>query len=202
MASAAEPLKRRLLVYVAWSIPLTLLFVISYGTTNWLAAQRPQRLHLYADWELGIPFVPWMIGVYLSFNAMMMLPVFVLTVREIHRLAAAFALATLAGSVGHSLLPGQLGWAREAHVSGPFAMLYLLDRPHNLVPSLHVAYSVMGGLIVWRRATSAPLRWGTAGWTCALAASVLLIHQHHLLDVVTGAALGGICAWWFFSRSV
>jgi membrane-associated phospholipid phosphatase len=62
-------------------------------------------------------------------------------------------------------------------------------RPHNLLPSLHVALSVVCVHVYARHA-------GTAGkallwlWAGAVAASTLLLHQHYLLDVLSGAALG------------
>jgi membrane-associated phospholipid phosphatase len=87
------------------------------------------------------------------------------------------------------LLPTQLGWTQPA--------CFNLDYPHNLVPSLHVAYAVLAGAVVWNGATARWLRVLSGAWLALLISSVLLVHQHHLLDVVTGAALGIFCYRWF-----
>jgi len=78
-----------------------------------------------------------------------------------------------------------------------FAAMYQLDLSHNLVPSLHITYS---SLIVWviAHALADSQRgrlWTTLlrGWLTLIAASVLLVHQHHLLDVLAGLALGRYC---------
>ena len=130
-----------------------------------------------------------MIWVYLSINLFLALPLAVLNIADIRRFARAVALATVAAALAHLLLPTQLGWTQPA--------CFNLDRPHNLVPSLHVAYAVLAGAVVWNGATAHWLRILSGAWLALLISSVLLVHQHHLLDVVTGAALGIFCYRWF-----
>jgi membrane-associated phospholipid phosphatase len=60
---------------------------------------------------------------------------------------------------------------------------------HNLVPSLHVALSVVCVAVYARRA-GLPGKMLLWLWAGVIAASTLLLHQHYLLDVLTGAALG------------
>jgi membrane-associated phospholipid phosphatase len=189
VSSGAEPFSRRLAVYLRLSIWLTLLFLLTYTTTNRLSALRTNHFRLYFDRELSIPFVPWMIWVYLSINLFLALPLAVLNIADIHRFARAVALATVAAALAHLLLPTQLGWTQPA--------CFKLDLPHNLAPSLHVAYAVLAGAVVWSGATARWLRVLSGAWLALLISSVLLVHQHHLLDVVTGAALGISCYRWF-----
>ncbi len=189
MSSGAESFSRRLAVYLRLSIWLTLLFLVTYTSTNRLSAVRTNPFRLYFDRELSIPFVPWMIWVYLSINLFLTLPLAVLNIAQIHRFARAVALATVAAALAHLLLPTQLGWTQPA--------CFNLDLPHNLVPSLHVAYAVLAGALVWNGATARLLRIFSGAWLALLISSVLLVHQHHLLDVVTGAALGVFCYRWF-----
>jgi membrane-associated phospholipid phosphatase len=189
VSSGAEPFGRRLAVYLRLSIWLTLLFIVTYTATNRLSAQRTDPFRLYFDRELSIPFVPWMIWVYLSINFFLALPLAVLNIAEIRRFAKAFALATVAAALAHLLLPAQLGWTQPA--------CFNLDSPHNLVPSLHVTYSVLAGAVVWNGTTAFWLRIVSGAWLALLVSSVPLVHQHHLLDVVTGAALGILCYHWF-----
>jgi membrane-associated phospholipid phosphatase len=189
VSSGAEPFSRRLAVYLRLSICLALLFTVTYTATNRLSALRTNHLRLYFDRELNIPFVPWMIWVYLSINFFLALPLAVLNIAEIHRFARAFALATIAAALTHLLLPTQLGWAQPA--------CFTFDYPHNLAPSLHVAYAVLAGAAVWHGASSFWVRMFSGAWLALLVSSVVLVHQHHLLDVVTGAALGILCYRWF-----
>jgi hypothetical protein len=44
-------------VYLGYAALSAALMALVYFSCNWLAAQRQERLHLYAAWELGIPFV-------------------------------------------------------------------------------------------------------------------------------------------------
>ncbi len=59
-------------------------------------------------------------------------------------LAYAFLVGTLASTVVFVLFPGELGYSRPEYVAEfdfLFQLLYQLDRPHNLYPSLHVTFS-------------------------------------------------------------
>jgi membrane-associated phospholipid phosphatase len=60
---------------------------------------------------------------------------------------------------------------------------------HNYIPSLHVAFAVAGAWIFAREGSTA-IRTSLAAWAITLIASTLLLHQHYLVDVVAGAALG------------
>lgn len=187
--------RANLLPFCGYSAALNLLFIAVYGTTNALTARRAQGLSLYADWELAIPFVPGFIVVYASIAVLLNLPLFMLQRHELRPFAMAFALATLAAGVSFVLLPATLGFARPVTVPGfeaAYALLYRLDLPHNLVPSLHVTYSTLTVLAVSqgkRLLTRGILR----TWLAAIAVAVLLTHQHHVLDVVSGLLLGAIC---------
>ncbi len=187
-------------LYVGLLVQLTLLFGVVYGGCNWLTAQRETTWGMYAQWELAIPFVPAMVFVYFSISALFWLPMFCLNPVQMRALARAFALATVIAGVSFLLIPGHLGHARPDNVPGfapVYATLYQLDLSHNLVPSLHIAYSsllvwVMGHALAGDRHSR---RWTLLlqGWLALIAVSVLLVHQHHLLDVLTGLVLGRYC---------
>jgi hypothetical protein len=191
----AEPFSARLTAYLRWSLALALLFVVTYGSTNWLAAMRPARFRLYFDWELAIPFVPWMIWIYLSVQVFLALPLFVLDAAGISRLGRAFALATLAAAVIHLALPADLGWPRPATVVGYriFEPLFSIDRPHNLAPSLHIVYSALACMAIWSAAKRVWIKALAAVWLALLVCSVALVHQHHLVDIASGLALAALC---------
>lgn len=171
----------------------TLFALVFYGADAW-AAHRPWRWHLYADWELAIPYWP---AAYPLYHSVFVLP-FLLgwqarSVASIRHWERRMAAAIVLGAACFALLPAELGFAQVD--PGPWQPLaqftgWVAGR-HNLVPSLHVALSLLTCRLLWRPAGPG-LRTALTLWWPLLALSVLLTHQHHLADVLSGAALG---AW-------
>jgi hypothetical protein len=192
---AAEPFRSRIGIYLRWSLALSLLFLLTYGSTNWLASTRATRFHLYFTWELTIPFVPWMVWVYLSLPLFLAMPLWALNSDGINRLGRAFVLATLYAALIHLAFPADPGWPRPTTVPGYpiFERIYSLDRMHNLAPSLHIAYSTLAVLAIWHGTRRTPMRPISAVWFALLVSSVALIHQHHLLDIASGLTLAVVC---------
>jgi hypothetical protein len=199
LESAGEPFGPRLVVYLRWSVALTLLFLLTYGGTNWLASMRQTRFHIYFSQELAIPFVPWMIWAYLSLQVFFLLPLLVLNSVGLSRFGEALALATLIAAVIHLAVPADLGWARPVIVPGypVLTRFFSFDRPHNLVPSLHVAYGTLTCMVVWNATRRQWIRLVASLWLVVLLCSVSLIHQHHLADIATGLVLAAICFRWY-----
>jgi hypothetical protein len=102
------------------------------------------------------------------------------------RMAAAIVIAGAA----FLLLPARLGhappdagaWRTWAEAAA------LVAGQHNLVPSLHVALSLITLRAVWPLAAPA-WRAGLGVWWGLGTLSVLVTHQHHLLDVLAGVGL-------------
>ena len=171
---------------------LYLQFFLVYGISNWLAAQRMERYQFYFDWEPAIPLVPEFIYIYLSMSLFVILPLGYLQPWQLRRWALSFMWMTFVAGFIFILLPTELATSRLAELpeSQPlFALLYTLDLPHNLFPSLHVAYTTLTLLIIigsrYRDAWVGPI----AGWWLLMQISVLLVHQHYLLDIAGGLVL-------------
>jgi PAP2 superfamily len=182
---------------------LALLFGLVYFGANWLASQREVTTSLQAEWERGIPFVPGAIAVYFSIALVFALPLFALDERGFIKMARAFVTCTCVAGAVFVALPLRLGFERPAAVAGfesIYAALYRFDAPFNTVPSLHVAYST---LILLTLARGTASRWGRhalTAWWLAICASVLLVHQHHVADVIGGILLGDACIRWLGFR--
>lgn len=174
-------------------LALSAWFAAIYGGANWLTQWRSTRFRVHLDCELRIPFVAAMIAGYMSIYPLLWCAPFVLRrPSELAALARVLALTTLCGGIGFLLLPSELAWAPPAP-SGPWASLFAFaDRvnlTYNLVPSLHVALATVCVAIYTRYAgTTAAV--GLWTWCAVIAASTVLTHQHHLLDVATGFVLG------------
>ena len=186
------------------SAALSLLFVFVYGECNALASRRTDLGTCFFAWELRMPFVPALIVPYMSID-LFFVASFLLCADRIElrahsrRLGAAIIVAGLAFLV----FPLTAGYPRP-EVSGwagsLFGLLWSFDKPHNLVPSLHVALASLLWPVYVRHAppnNHGSLRWIVHLWFTLIIASSLFTWQHHVLDVVTGAMLGQICMFAF-----
>ncbi|EFE09317.1 phosphatase PAP2 family protein [Citrobacter youngae] len=187
-----ESFATRLKYYLLWMLPVSAVFFGLYPAINIFTTARNDTLALWLPVELSIPFIPAFIWVYLSMYLIILVPLFFLNLQEQKRLAITLMGVTIVGAIIFLLFPARLGFVRQLpddplyHML--FALLLSLDRPHNLVPSLHVAWSYTVVLAITRR----PRGWISPVlylWFIAIGLSTLLIHQHHLLDVVTGFLL-------------
>lgn len=190
------PTRDILLLYLGLGLLLDLLFVLVYGGSNWLNSTRQDHFALYASWELRIPMLPAMVYVYLSISLFFLLPLFSLKRDRMLLLAKRMAAAIVIAGLLFNLIPTVSGFERDVALEQAhplFKLLYLLDRPHNLFPSLHVALSTILLAMVLPTA-SASWRLLLTAWWLLLCFSVLFVHQHHLLDIAGGLLLAAaIC---------
>lgn len=85
--------------------------------------------------------------------------------------------------------PHAAGWLGEL-----FDRFRALDAPHNLCPSLHAALLVL--LVgAYARHLRGGWRFLVLTWFVFVGASPLLTHQHHVIDIIGGFALAGLCSW-------
>jgi len=192
LARCASPTGERLRTYLVWSGWLALAFFAVYPTTNWITSLRAAPLHLYFPAELAMPFVPQMIWVYLSMYVLFLVPPFVLPAERMPALGKQLIAGTLVSGVAFLLLPAELGFERTvpagSSCAAVYSFLFRIDRPHNLVPSLHVIYSAAIALEC-ADASGPLLRRALRTWLLLIAASTLLVHQHHVLDLASSLAL-------------
>ena len=185
---------------ILFSASLSLLFILIYGACNTLASHRQEIGTCFFDWELGIPFVPALIVPYLSIDLFFVASFLLCAERiELHTHARRIALAILIAGIAFLAFPLTVGYQRpvvRGWTGRLFVFLWSFDKPHNLVPSLHVALASLLWPLYARRTHSA-LRWFVHGWFTLIIASPLLTWQHHVLDVVAGAMLGQVCMFVF-----
>ena len=199
MPPSLVPLRQRLSTFAVWGAVVGVAFFGIYPTTNWWAGQRAQHYALYLPQELAVPFWPRWIWLYLSMYVLFGLPPFGLNPPALRRLARELIVATVLAGLVFVLWPAKLGFARvlpdDAFYARLFAGLFALDRPHNLVPSLHVTYSAAIALALMR---AVPLggRVALSVWLLAICASTVLVRQHHMLDVATGLVLSFLLHFW------
>ena len=175
-------------LYLLLGMALDALFVVVYGGLSLLTAHRDPRLRFYWEWELEIPLVEPMILVYFSILPLFLLPAFRLDGQGLKLLAKRMAAAMVVAGAVFLLLPTELGFTRDTEAgrfASLFALLWMADLPYNLFPSLHVALS---GLVIAALFPRSPT-WARALlglWLIAICFAVVLVHQHHVVDVLGG----------------
>ncbi len=168
-------------------------FALIYGGADWITAQHSYRVRVHLDAELQMPFVPAAVVGYLSANLLFWSPAFILrNRRELHALAVTLAVVILVAGCCFLLVPAEVAFPPPGAMGAWTGLVQLAKAvalENNLVPSLHVALSVVCVAVYARQAT--PLGRGLLWlWAAGIAVSTLLLHQHYLLDVATGFILG------------
>lgn len=153
------------------------LFLLVYGGTNYLASLRANVGTLHFEWERRIPFVPWMILPYMSIDLFFIAAPFLcgdeMELRVVRRRLAG---AILICGAFFLVLPLRFAFARPA-VTGWLGSVFnnfrKLDRPFNLVPSLHIALCVILADLYLRHSRGI-LRLALGGWFILIGISTLL----------------------------
>jgi membrane-associated phospholipid phosphatase len=174
----------------AW---LSALFLLVYGTTNWLATLRSDLPTWYFRWELAIPFVPLFIVPYMSIDLFFVAAPFVCSNREQRAvLARRIVFAILVAGAIFVLMPLRLAYPREpveGWLGAIFDAFRGFDAPHNLFPSLHIALQTILA-DTYARNTRGPVRVLCLAWFGLIALSTVLTYQHHVVDIAGGFVLG------------
>jgi membrane-associated phospholipid phosphatase len=181
----------------------TVWFGLVYGGANWLTHQHRYRVRLHTDMELAVPLVPAAVIGYMSLYPLFYMAPFVLrSERELTALVVGLAFQIGVAGVGFLAFPADNLFSPPGEMGGwspmvRFAKWLALD--YNLAPSLHVA---MGTLCVAVYARQAPPLGRAALWLWAggIGLSTLLLHQHYVVDIVTGYLLAFVGVRWVYDR--
>jgi membrane-associated phospholipid phosphatase len=183
---------RRLPTYLLWSFRIGAVFVSIYPTLNWVTSLRANPFHLYLPIELRIPLLPWFIWPYLSMYVLFALPAFLVPTENLPSLGKQLIAGSIISAVMFLLLPAQLGFARALPSQEPyraiFAWMFHIDRPYNLVPSLHVIFSTAIALACAGFARPVA-RIAILLWLVLVVSSTVFVHQHHLIDVIAALVI-------------
>jgi membrane-associated phospholipid phosphatase len=180
------------------SVGLSVLFLVVYGWCNWLTAQRHDVGTLYFEWERFIPFVPLMIVPYMSIDLFFFAAPFLCrSERELAMFSKRILAAIVVAGICFLLFPLRFAFERPS-ASGWLGAIFdwfrAMDQPHNLLPSLHIAFRTILAQH-YARHTRGLLRSASNVWFMLVGLSTVLTYQHHLMDVVAGFALGVCCIY-------
>src|SRR5439155_11998198 len=184
------------------AVLLSLLFVVVYGGTNWLTAQRPDdevRTWHFA-WEPAlVPYVPLLIVPYMSIDLLFFLAPFLCRdEREMRVFTRRVVFSILVSGVFFLLLPLKLAWPPRPRAEGWFGDFvelsctapFLMEYPHNLFPAMHIALCLILAEFYGRHARGI-VRGVSLVWFGLIGVSTVLTWQHHLVDVAGGVVLAG-----------
>ena len=181
-----------------WLALLGPFFFLSYGWVNYYTSGRTDVGIIVEAWEHQLPFVPWLMLPYMSIDAFYAASLFLFRKRSgLDRHALRLLLATVISLIGFLLYPLQFSFdvPKANGFNGALqAILLGFDKPYNQAPSLHISLLiVLWGLYAKR--LQGYMRVALHVWFFAISASVLLVYQHHFIDVWTGALVGVACLY-------
>jgi protein-tyrosine phosphatase len=185
---------------LAVSAGLSVLFLIVYGGCNWITEHRANVGTLYFDWERQIPFVPFFILPYMSIDLFFVVAPFLCrTDRELSIFAKRIAAAIILAGICFLFFPLRFAFPRpyaDGWLGALFDWFRGMDAPHNLLPSLHAAFTLIL-LDIYFRHTRGFIRVGIMTWFVLIALSPVLTYQHHLIDIAGGLVLATYCLYLF-----
>ena len=185
-----------------WGTALILWFIFIFGGAEYVTARRSFRVRLHLTAELDLPFVPGMVGYMAIYPVIWAGPFILRSRRQIAALIATLAAVIAVAGICFLLFPGELLFPTPPDMgvwTGLVQFAKWVALRHNLMPSLHVAMSSVCLLIYASRAGQVG-KLLLALVAAVIGLSALLLHQHYLIDVVTGYALAWAAACWIYPR--
>jgi len=178
--------------YGYWAFLVGIAFFSVYPTCNWLTSQRTEVYQLYFTMELSIPFIPAFYWLYISLYALFLLPPFFMNIMQLKLLGKRIILATVISGLIFIIFPASLGFERvspDGFYSELFSTLFMIDLPHNMAPSLHIVYSALILIGVSESTKNNLLKTAVLLWLGLISISTLLVHQHHIIDIISAFIL-------------
>jgi membrane-associated phospholipid phosphatase len=178
--------------YGYWAFLVGIAFFSVYPTCNWLTAQREEVYQLYFITELSIPFIPEFYWLYISLYVLFLLPPFFMDTTQLKLLGKRIILATVISGLIFIIFPTSLGFERvspDGFYAELFSTLFMIDLPHNMAPSLHIVYSTLILIGVSESTRNSLIKTAVLLWLGLISISTLLVHQHHIIDVISAFTL-------------
>ena len=196
----------RIKALLKWGLIGALTCTGIYLGTNEIAAQQTSFYQLYFEFEREIPMVPWMIHVYNSFHVLLLLNFLIIkNPLKIRAIAISLIASSAIAALFFLIFPAELGFSRTENMMGYefwYDALHWLDHPHNLVPSLHITFSALSTYVISTEINSRVLKSLFLVWFLLICSSIVLVHQHHLIDIFTGLLLAVIVKFSLYDKLI
>jgi hypothetical protein len=173
------------------------LFLLGYfGVGHAVASGAARELRTPAD--DAIPFVSGTIWIYIALFPTAFAPLFLLRCQRLYRRTLATYAAVIAISLAvfvafpvtsHALRVDAARLDPSRLSDWAVALVYRLDPPVNLFPSLHLSVAALAALSAWTARRAYGLV--AAAGVVVIAASICTVKQHFIADGIAGLALAG-----------
>jgi membrane-associated phospholipid phosphatase len=167
----------------------------AYDAVNAFAADPVRTIHLTSPASM-FPWIiqPWTALIYLTGGVAFALVPFVYYASW---RGIAFVMVCDCAS---TLLAFAIYWAWPVSMIRPefsgatlgerlMRLIFLVDKPANCFPSLHVVFAVLGALLITRAGVGRAARWFWWTFAAAVSASTITSGQHYFIDLPGGAAV-------------
>ena len=169
-------------------------FTFLWTASHQLSDMRAVRYPLYYEWEASIPFQAWAVPLYFTLDTFVALFPFVFrSWKEAFAPVGTLLVQTAIAAPFFVLVPIAVGYQNDMS-SGVWGE-YLFDPLglHNLsqwnhAPSLHIAYAFTIAWTIGKKFGTTAMAIGLL-WATAVSISTMLVHEHHLICVITGFIL-------------
>jgi membrane-associated phospholipid phosphatase len=171
------------------------LWLCAYDAVNAFAADPVRTIHLTSPGSI-FPWIiqPWTAVIYIIGGVIFPLVPF-LYYRSWRGMA--FVMACVTAS---SLMAFAIYWAWPVSMVRPkFAggtlgerlmlWIFLVDKPANCFPSLHVVFAVLGAHLIGRAGAGRAARWFWWAFAAAVSVTTITSGQHYFIDVPGGVAV-------------
>lgn len=190
-------------------------FLLLYGifyilSFIWLESRNVQINIVYSEWDSFIPFceyfiIPYFLWfVYIAFTIIY----FIFFCKDqderkryIYSFCAGMTMFLLVSYVypnGHNLRPELTG---DSIFIRAVKLLYWIDTPTNILPSMHVFVTVACSIALLRQKSLCSRKGFAPGvWICGILIilSTLFLKQHSVVDVILALILNIVCYIWFY----
>jgi len=166
-------------------------FLFLWSLSHELSDMRTVRYPLYFAWEANITFRGWALPLYFSLDiAVIVFPFLFTSWRDAIAPVGTLLIQTAIAAIFFVLVPIDPGYETTG-VWGPYFYEYFglenLSR-WNHAPSLHVSYVFTMAWIIGTRYGKTTMTIALI-WAVAVSVSTMLVHEHHLICVLSGFVL-------------
>lgn len=177
-----------------WIVPYLFSNIVNYGRESY---------NLAINLDAIIPFIPVFVLFYILYFPLVLLP-FILFYKNLNLIKKIVYSNITVIVISHIIFlifpvsiirPEVIG---TTLVDLLFKLIYTIDNPVNLFPSLHVSMSLLSFLVLFKFKRNLTLNLSIFYLLSII--STLFVKQHYLLDVVGGLTLGAIVYFIYFKN--
>ncbi len=178
-----------------------ILFTVLYIFSNYYASTVEVVNSIYLPWEQSIPFIEWTIIPYFTSCIFFSLQFLIENNREkLYLLSKRVAFVTIMSTTVFIFFPLANSFTVPEKYFNNFKilfdLLYLMDKPFNQCPSLHVSYILCAWFVIKDKIAGVK-RVLVVIWFIMICFSTLTIFQHHSIDILGSLILMSITIFIF-----